>query len=80
MESDDDSHAQTGTVAISSDPAAADIHVDGQLVGQTPATLRLPSGLHYFQVKFSDQRKWERDLNVLKESKVSLRALPGDSR
>ncbi len=68
-----------GTIAISSDPKRAEVYVDGQFEGQTPATLRLPTGLHHFEVKFSGERKWERDLDVLAGSKFSLDATPGTS-
>ncbi len=68
------SHAPMGTVVISSKPAHAEIYVDGQFEGQTPATLRLSSGLHHFEVKFSSEQKWERDLDVLAGSKLTLRA------
>jgi hypothetical protein len=71
--------ASTGTVAISSHPGQADIYVDGEFEGQTPAKLKLPSGLHHFEVKFTDQQKWERDLDVLAGSKLTLNASPEPS-
>jgi hypothetical protein len=63
-----------GTVAISSNPADAEIYVDGQFEGQTPAKVRLPSGLHHFLVKFSSGKKWERNLDVLAGSTLTLDA------
>ncbi len=72
-------HAQLGTVVVSSSPPRAEIYVDGQFEGQTPATLRLPRGLHHFVVKFSAAQKWERDLDVLADSKLTLAATAGDS-
>jgi hypothetical protein len=72
-------HEHVGTIAISSNPKQAEIYVDGQFEGQTPATLRLPSGLHHFEVKFSDSQRWERDLDVLAGSKLSLDASPASS-
>lgn len=65
---------QEGTIAISSNPNRAEVYVDGQFEGQTPATLRLPSGLHHFEVKFSGQQMWQRDLDVLAGSRLSLDA------
>lgn len=67
-------HEHEGTIAISSNPKRAELYVDGQFEGQTPATLRLPSGLHHFEVKFSGEQKWERDLDVLAGSRLSLDA------
>jgi hypothetical protein len=69
-----ESHVEIGTVVIASNPAKAEIYVDGQFEGQTPATLRLPSGLHHFEVKFSAEKKWERDMDVLTGSKLTLSA------
>lgn len=68
-----------GTIAVSSSPARAEIYVDGQFEGQTPATLRLPGGLHHFEVKFPGDQKWERDLDVLAGSKLTLDATPASS-
>lgn len=72
-----DSHAAMGTVAISSNSAEAEIYVDGQFEGQTPAKLRLTSGLHHFVIQFSGDKgdkKWERDLDVLSGSHLTLNA------
>ncbi|HVB87116.1 MAG TPA: PEGA domain-containing protein [Candidatus Dormibacteraeota bacterium] len=72
---DDPEHrGGTGRLAINSDPSGAEIYVDGQFEGQTPATLRLKSGLHHIEVRFSAKQRWERDLDVLKDSKLSLSA------
>jgi PEGA domain len=73
-EAGNDSHAEIGTVAVSSDPAGAEVYVDGRFEGQTPATLRLASGLHHFEIQFSEGKKWGRDLDVLKGSRLTLRA------
>jgi PEGA domain len=73
------SQERAGTIAISSNPARAEIYVDGQFEGQTPATLRLSGGLHHFQVKFAGGQNWERDLDVLAGSKLTLDAIPAPS-
>lgn len=64
----------TGTVAIASNPEGAEIYLDGKFVGQTPANLQLPSGVHHVEVRFSEQNKWERDLEVLAGSDLTLNA------
>lgn len=69
--------AEEGKVAVTSDPAGAEIYIDGQFEGQTPATLRLKSGLHHVEVKFSKKKKWQRDLDVLRGSKLTLNASAG---
>ncbi|MGH9740486.1 MAG: PEGA domain-containing protein [Candidatus Acidiferrales bacterium] len=76
-----DSRSRMGTVAISSNPADAEIYVDGQFEGQTPAKLRLASGLHHFLIQFSGDKnkKWERDLDVLAGSNLTLNASAGVS-
>jgi serine protease Do len=66
--------AGTGSVAITSDLAGADIYVDGKFVGQTPSTIPLSSGSHRIEVKSEGKQDWSRDLEVLKDSQLTLRA------
>lgn len=66
--------ADAGRVEVTSDPPGAELYVDGAFEGQTPATLRLKSGLHRVEVKFSEKQKWARDLDVLRDSKLTLNA------
>jgi serine protease Do len=61
-----------GSVAIASDPAGAEIYIDGKFVGQTPSTIRLPSGAHRIEVKSQGKQNWQRDLEVLKDSELTL--------
>lgn len=65
----------SGTVVVSSEPPGAEIYVDGKFVGQTPATIPLIAGTHRVVVKSHGRKDWERDLTVLKESQVALRAV-----
>jgi hypothetical protein len=46
--------------------------VDGKFVGQTPSTLELASGTHHIEVKSEGKLGWERDLEVLKDSQLTL--------
>jgi len=64
--------SDTGTAVIASDPAGADIYVDGKFVGQTPSTIHLPTGQHRIELKLQGKQGWTRDLNVLKDSELSL--------
>lgn len=63
-----------GTILISSIPDGAEIFVDDKFHGNTPATLRLPTGSHAVVLKFPGRADWKRTLEVLKSSKVTLRA------
>ena len=62
-----------GSLAIASDPAGAEVYVDGHFVGQTPATLRLASGAHRIELRASGKRDWSRELEVIKDSEVTVR-------
>jgi serine/threonine protein kinase len=59
--------------AISADVENADIYVDGNFVGSVPSTLTLQEGPHKIEAK-SASGTWERDLTVLPESDVLLKA------
>jgi len=63
-----------GTILISSEPDGAEIFVDEKFHGNTPATLKLSSGSHAIVLKFPGRADWKRTLEVLKSSKVTLRA------
>jgi hypothetical protein len=62
----------TGSVLIASDPPGAEIYIDGKFVGQTPSTIRLPSGSHRIEVKSQGKQEWERSLQVWKDSLLTL--------
>ncbi len=67
-----DAHVPDGSVMIASDPPGAEIYVDGKFVGQTPSTIRLTSGSHRVEVKSQGKQAWARDLEVLKDSQLTL--------
>jgi len=72
--SDDGEKARgVGTLAIASDPAGAEVYVDGHFVGQTPATLHLASGAHQIELRAGGKRDWSRELEVIKDSEVTVR-------
>jgi hypothetical protein len=66
---------RTGTLSITSDLASSEIYVDGKFVGQTPSTLPLEAGMHRIEVKAPGRKSWERDLNVLADSQITLHAI-----
>jgi S1-C subfamily serine protease len=63
-----------GNVAITSDPDGAEILLDGKFVGNTPAKFKLPAGTHSVLLKSSGCADWQRSLEVLKDSSVTLKA------
>jgi hypothetical protein len=63
-----------GTVNISSNPTQADILVDGQFVGNSPAALKLAPGKHTIAVKLSGHKEWSREIAVESGSEVQLTA------
>jgi len=67
-----ETRASSGSVAFSSDPSGAEIYVDGKFVGQTPSTIELPAGSHHIEVKSRGRQDWARDLDVLKDSQLTL--------
>jgi hypothetical protein len=69
-----------GKVAISCDVDGAEIYVDGKFVGDTPSTLQLASGTHHIEVKSEGKRQWERDLEVLKDSQLTLHPVLVETR
>lgn len=69
---DREAHAETGSVEIASDPPGAEIYVDGKFIGQTPSTIPLSSGPHHVEVKSAGKQSWVRDLEVLKDSRLTL--------
>jgi hypothetical protein len=63
-----------GRVLILADVEGADIYINGKLVGETPGTFVLPSSRYQIEVKNQDGQVWTRDIEVLDESDVTLRA------
>jgi hypothetical protein len=62
----------TGNVMIASDPPGAEIYVDGKFVGQTPSTIPIAAGSRHIVVKASGKKAWERDVDVRKDSQITL--------
>jgi hypothetical protein len=58
--------AQTSTtkISVTSNPASADIEVDGGFVGNTPSTIELASGDHTVMVTKTGYKPWERKLKA----------------
>jgi PEGA domain-containing protein len=61
-------------VKISSDPASAEVYVDGSFAGSTATSLRLQPGMHKISVKAPGYQEWERELKVFPGSEVHVDA------
>jgi hypothetical protein len=57
-----------------SDPAGADIEVDGNFVGDTPSDVQVTEGDHTVAIKKAGFKDWERKLKVSAGSNVHLNA------
>src|SRR5215470_4672311 len=66
--------AANGTVNVSSNPTGADVLLDGNFVGNAPATLKISGGRHTITVKMSGQKDWSREITVEPGSEVQLSA------
>jgi len=66
--------AVNGTVNVSSSPAGADVLLDGNFIGNTPAALKLSPGKHTVVIKMAGEKDWSRDINVEAGSEVQLTA------
>jgi hypothetical protein len=56
--------AGTGTVSLASSPDGADIYVDGEFMGNSPAELHLKIGKHTIIARMSGFQDWNRDITV----------------
>lgn len=61
-----------GTLRITSDPTGAEIYIDGKFVGQTPSTIPTPTGTHKIVLRSAGKKDWERELEVMKDSELTL--------
>ena len=56
--------AATGTVTFASIPDGADIYMDGEFMGNSPATLKVKFGKHAITAKMSGYQNWSREITV----------------
>jgi hypothetical protein len=56
--------AVTSTVSFASIPDGADVYVDGEFVGNSPATLKLEPGKHEITAKMSGYQDWNREITA----------------
>jgi hypothetical protein len=65
----------TGTVSIISNFEDSESYVDHKFIGSTPSTLKLSPGPHTVEVEATGHRPWQRKLEVLKASQITLKAI-----
>ena len=71
----------TGSVSVSSVPFLAEVFVDGESMGYTPAKLRLPPGKHSFRCEKTGYKAWTKEITITVGSELSLDAtLPLDKK
>ncbi|HKI12858.1 MAG TPA: PEGA domain-containing protein [Candidatus Acidoferrum sp.] len=60
----------SATLTVGSEPAGAEIYVDGQLLSSTPATFEVTAGNHQLVLKLAGYQAWTRNIHVLSASAV----------
>jgi len=74
------SDAGATTVNLSSTPEGVDVYVDGQFVGNSPASLRMKPGKHLVTAKMNGFSDWERELTVSGGTiNLNAKLMPGSS-
>lgn len=64
----------TGKIMVISAPDGADVTVDGNFVGNAPATLSLAPGKHTISIAAAGFKPWSKELTVVSGSEVKLNA------
>jgi hypothetical protein len=59
---------------VHSEPDGADVYLGDNFVGSTPATLELPAGTYKVSVRLQGYKDWQREVQVLGGSELTLRA------
>ena len=62
----------SGTVSISSTPYLADLYVDGENMGYTPAKLKLVPGKHTFRCEQQGYKSWTKEITLTTGSELTL--------
>ena len=61
-------------ISVRSEPAGADVLLDGKFVGQTPSNLQLAAGTYSLSVKLQGYEPWQKELSALAGSDSSVEA------
>jgi hypothetical protein len=63
-----------GSVIVTSEPENCEVYADGLFVGNTPTNLKLGDGVHIIEVRKHGYQSFKRELRVLSDSELNLRA------
>lgn len=63
-----------GSVSVRTSPYLADVYVDGQNMGYTPAKVNLPPGKHTIRFEKSGYKTWSKDITVTEGSELLMDA------
>lgn len=61
-------------VSLRSDPAGADVFLDGKFIGNTPSNLQLNAGTYNLSMKLQGYEPWQRELVVISGSETGVQA------
>ena len=67
--------ATSACVSFVSEPAGADIYVDGKFAGNTPSMIVLLPGVHELRIQAETFAPWSRQLEASAGSRVTIRAM-----
>jgi PEGA domain-containing protein len=62
----------SATVMVKSNPDNAEVSVDGNFMGNTPASLKLAAGKHTVKVSLAGYKEWSREITVSAGSEMNL--------
>jgi hypothetical protein len=65
---------EVGTVNVRSTPYLAEVFVDGDSMGYTPAKINLPPGKHTFRVEKPGYKAWSKEVTITVGSELTLDA------
>ena len=65
----------TGTVGVTTNPDSADVYVDEQFYGNSPAVLKLKPGKHTIVVKSKGYKDWSREMTTDAGTEAHLTAV-----
>ena len=66
--------ARLSSVVVNSDPAGADIELNGKFVGNTPSTIQVKAGSASVTVKKAGFKTWGRTVDISEGSAITLNA------
>ncbi len=59
------------SITVNSEPSGADIIVDGDFMGNTPAEIKIDKGRHTLEIDRQGHQKWSRQINATDGLKIS---------